>query len=191
MTKIDGALYAAQALTTHAVDDEVDWFAAVDDLAGESEGRAGHLDQTSFGAGVFYKFFVIDVPQLGRNLALSREDALDAAAKYAELAALVVPTGKQHSFASFSPPDYVAASFGRMGLSGAAAFERPVARDQQGGFLAPSIAAFEDYMSRTYRGLGHSSDVGVYTPWSSGATPRFERLSELLDWIRSDPEAGA
>lgn len=191
MTDIDGALYMSHALTTHAADDEVDWFAAMDDLAGETTGRAGHLDQTSFGTGVFYKFAVIDIPQLARTLSVTREEALDAAAKYAELVAVVSPGGKQHSFASFSPPDYVAASFERVSINGANAFECPVNRDRQGGFLAPSIAAFEDFMTRTRRGLSRSSDLGVYTPWSSGATPRFERLSELLDWIRSDPEAGA
>lgn len=189
MTTIDGALYMAHALTTHAVEEDYDWFTAMDDLGGDSELQAGHLDQTAFGAGVFYKYLGIDIPQLERNLVVSRAEALDVAARYAELCALVVPSGKQHSFASFSPPDYVAASFGRLGLSGATAFERPVSRDRQGGYLAPSIAAFEDYMERVHKGLGHSSDLGVYTPWTSNAPTRLDTLSDVLDWVRSDPEA--
>lgn len=191
MTDVDGALYIAPALTTHAVDAEYDWFTAMDDLGAEGDIRAGHLDQTQFGSGVFYKFAAIDIPQLARNLAIDRAAALDAAAKYTELCALVAPGAKQHAFASFSAPDYVAVSFGRLGLNAATAFERPVARDREGGFLQPSIRAFEDYMLRTYRGLSNGSDVGVYTPWATNASPKFDTLGELLDWIRSDPEATA
>jgi CRISPR system Cascade subunit CasC len=45
MTSVDGAWAVAHAITTHAVDSDIDWFTAVDDLVADAgEIGAGHLN---------------------------------------------------------------------------------------------------------------------------------------------------
>jgi len=58
MTNIDGALAVAHAITTHAVDADIDWFTAVDDL---QELGSGHLVTQEFSSGVFYRYASLNI----------------------------------------------------------------------------------------------------------------------------------
>ncbi|MGH8592624.1 MAG: type I-E CRISPR-associated protein Cas7/Cse4/CasC [Gammaproteobacteria bacterium] len=65
MTSVDGALAVAHVITTHAVDGDIDWFTAVDDLVADAgEVGAGHLNTQEFSAGVFYRYASLNIQQL-------------------------------------------------------------------------------------------------------------------------------
>jgi CRISPR system Cascade subunit CasC len=187
MTRVDGSLSVAHALTTHAVDEDVDWFTAMDDLVQDAgESGAGHLNTQEFGAGVFYRYASLNVRQLQDNLGkVGREEALRIAAHVVHLLATVVPSAKQHSFAAHNPADLVLTSFADMPLSAANAFETPVRKERNGGFIGPSIAAFETYMARVHVGYGLDDPQVVFSLWETKLSPRLDTMAALEEWVRS------
>lgn len=204
MSSIDGALALGHAITTHSVDADVDWFTAIDDLVvDEGEVGAGHLNTQEFSAGVFYRYASLNIKQLEENMGgATRTEALSVAAHLVHLLSTVVPTAKQNTFAAFNPADLVMTSFSDMPLSAANAFEQPVERGQrQGGYLKPSIKAFEEYMARVYTGFGLDDRKAVFSLWDTALEPKKATsepkeatflkpkkatLEELKKWVMND-----
>lgn len=188
MTSIDGALSLAHAITTHAVDADIDWFTAVDDLiADRGDTGSGHLDTQEFSAGVFYRYASVNLRQLQDNLGgADRAQALQLASQLAHLLATVVPQAKQHSFAAHNPADWVLASFGDMPISAANAFEKPIPVDKKNGFLGPSIQAFVDYWQGVYAGYGLEDRYAVFSLRETILAPRLATLPALENWIAND-----
>lgn len=187
LANVEAAAAVAHSITTHAVDAEIDWFTAMDDLTQEAEETgAGHLNTQEFGAGVFYRYAAVNIPQLKKNTGEDRAKALDACAHLAHLLATVVPTGKQNSFAAFNQADLVLACFSDQPLSAANAFETPVSTERNSGFIAPSIKALEDYWSRVRTGYGLNGDpTAVFSLWDTSLAHAKTTLAELEDWIRN------
>jgi CRISPR system Cascade subunit CasC len=187
MIPIDGAMALAHSITTHAVDADIDWFTAVDDLTQEEgESGAGHLNTQEFSSGVFYRYASLNIHQLATNIGTTRKEALEVAAHLTELLAMVVPSGKQRSFAAYNPADLVLVGFSDLPLSAANAFERPVEKDSKGGFLRPSIEALEDYITRVYEGFGLTDQKAVFSLWDTKISPKKKTLEDLKNWVRND-----
>jgi len=215
MSNMDGALAVAHAITTHAVDADIDWFTAVDDLvetemkqrvAGESEqGKgeqgSGHLNTQEFSSGVFYRYASLNLKQLQVNLGLlpemqaeetadSRKAALEIAKHVLHMMATVVPSAKQQSFAAHNLADYALVTFSDMPVSLANAFEEPV--KSKDGFLASSIEKLNDYWNAVHQGYDLDEQVGLFQLGSHDAlndTEPFDSLSNLEAWIEAN--AGA
>jgi len=192
MTSIDGALSLAHAITTHAVDADIDWFTAVDDLVAEGgETGSGHLDTQEFSSGVFYRYASLNLRQLQANLGgVEREEALKMAAHLVHLLATVVPDAKQHSFAAYNPADLVLASLSDMPISAANAFEKPVDNSQKQGFLQPSIKALAEYWKKTYAGYGLDDRYAVFSLLDlkdTALSPKqLANLPALQNWVEQD-----
>jgi CRISPR system Cascade subunit CasC len=198
---VDGALAVAHAITTHAVEpQDVDWFTAVDDLkedAGES--GAGHLDTQQFSAGVFYRYASLNLRQLQVNLGLltgmdaeettvSRRRAFEIARHVLHMLATVVPSAKQQSFAAHNLADFAIVGFGEQPISLANAFERPVRRDQDGGFLKPSIHSLASYWERIDKAYSLGDKVRAFSTVdevSLGGRAAFASLADIEQWIVS------
>jgi CRISPR system Cascade subunit CasC len=144
---MDGALAVAHVITTHAVDGDIDWFTAVDDLAADAgEMGAGHLNTQEFSAGVFYRYASLNIRQLQENLGgASRERVLEIAKHVLHLLATVVPSAKQQTFAAHNPADFALVSFADQPISLANAFEAPIKNGRNSGFLQPSMERLAEY----------------------------------------------
>ena len=200
---VDGALAVAHAITTHAVEpQDVDWFTAVDDLTHDAgEMGAGHLDTQQFSSGVFYRYASLNLRQLQVNLGLlediqseetvdTRSDALEIARHVCHMFTTVVPSAKQQSFAAHNLADFAIVSFADQPISLANAFETPIARDRDGGFLKPSIAALAGYWSSINEAYGLDEHVQAFAlQTESGIEGKtVGRLSDLEAWIMADGE---
>ncbi|MEE4354919.1 MAG: type I-E CRISPR-associated protein Cas7/Cse4/CasC [Desulfococcaceae bacterium] len=193
MTSIDGSLSVAHAITTHAVDADIDWFTAVDDLVtDEGDIGAGHLNTQEFSAGVFYRYASLNIRQLQENLGnIPRAEALSIGKHVLRMMAVIVPSAKQNTFAAHNPADFVMASFSDMPLSLANAFEEPVQRDRKsGGFLIPSILKLNDYWTKIYQGYGLEDRTAAFSLRESGFSPCWNKLSDLEKWIEKDGNEG-
>jgi len=192
MTPVDGALSVAHSITTHAVDSDIDWFTAVDDLV-EDAGDVGaaHLNTQEFSSGVFYRYASLNINQLQENMgAAGRAEALDVGSHLLHLLATVVPSAKQRSFAAHNLADFVLVSFSDMPISLANAFENPVGASRKGGgFLKPSTERLLDYHGRVYRGFGLKDRVAAFSLDKVDFSPLHNDLSSLKSWIRSNGEA--
>jgi len=200
MTNITGALAVAHAITTHAVDADIDWFTAVDDL---QELGSGHLDTQEFSSGVFYRYASLNLKQLQVNLGLlpdmkaaetaeSRTQALDIAAHVLHLLATEVPSAKQQSFAAHNLADLALVSFSAQPISLANAFEKPIQTDSKGGFREPSIKELNAYWDKVHRGYGLIERCAEFSlestnlPEGIAAKPT---LPELEYWLRNNGQA--
>ncbi|WP_168416069.1 type I-E CRISPR-associated protein Cas7/Cse4/CasC [Erwinia amylovora] len=186
---VDGAMSLAHAITTHAVEADIDWFTAVDDLK-ETTGAA-HLGTQEFSSGVFYRYASLNLSQLQQNLGgASREQALTIAAHLVHMLATEIPGAKQHSFAAFNPADLVMVNFSDFPLSLANAFEQPVVAKRD-GFLQPSMAALNDYWARVAAGYGIDGPTAQFN-LAEVAMPagvqRMAGLAALKTWVSSNGE---
>lgn len=199
---VDGALAVAHAITTHAVEpQDVDWFTAVDDLTAEAgETGAGHLDTQQFSSGVFYRYASLNLKQLQVNLGLlpnmksgetpdSRKAALDMARHVLHMLATVVPSAKQQSFAAHNLADFAVVSFADQPISLANAFEAPVVRDRDGGFLKPSVKALAEYWTRVHKAYGLNETARAFALDSDtklAEDAALDSLTGLENWIVND-----
>lgn len=185
--KVDGAMAIAHVITTHAVDADIDWFTAVDDLQAQG---SGHLDTQEFSSGVFYRYASLNLKQLQENLGdASREEALTIAKHLLHLLATVVPTAKQQSHAAYNPADLALVSFSDLPISLANAFEEPVKASYNGGFLKPSIDALLTYWQDIHTGYGLDEHSALFSLKKSELTAdiqRFNTLENLENWIANN-----
>lgn len=187
--EIDGALSLAHSITTHAVESDIDWFSAVDDL--NDGGGAAHLNTQEFSSGVFYRYASLNIGQLQENLGgASRQQALSVAAHLMHMLATEVPGAKQHSFAAFNPADLVMVNFSDLPVSLANAFEKPVAAKKE-GFLQPSIAALNSYWRDISRGYGLTGPAAQFVVGEVDGAEFVEKVSDLnalKKWIGENGE---
>ena len=198
--KIDGALAVAHAITTHAVDADIDWFTAVDDL---QELGSGHLDTQEFSSGVFYRYASLNLKQLQVNLGLmsdmkaeetadGRVKALDIAAHVLHLLTTEVPSAKQQSFAAHNLADLALVSFSALPVSLANAFEKPIKADHNGGFREPSIKELNTYWDKVCQGYELNDRCAEFSLESidipDGITAQ-PSLPELENWLRNNGQA--
>lgn len=195
--KIDGALAVAHAITTHAVDADIDWFTAVDDL---QELGSGHLDTQEFSSGVFYRYASLNLRQLQVNLGLlpdmkteetpeSRSKALEIAAHVLHMLATEIPSAKQQSFAAHNLADIALVSFSHQPISLANAFEKPVQADQKGGFRESSFKALNGYWDKIHRGYGLQERCAEFSLDEIDVPKEITAKSSLPDlesWIRNN-----
>lgn len=145
---IDGAVQVAQAISTHKLDNEFDYFTAVDDLTTAHSG-AGHLNTTAFFSATLYRYVAIDVPELHKNLGNDRAMTERVLRALIQGLGRAIPGGKQNSFAAHNPPSLVLTRLQKWSKTSLAnAFLTPVRADHQGDLMANSIAALDDFLRR-------------------------------------------
>lgn len=202
MPSIDGAVSVAHPITTHEVDADVDWFTAVDalvekDISEDPDQGAAHMNTQEFSSGVFYRYASVNLKQLQVNLGLmpcmkaeetpeGRKKALEISAHLLHLFATVVPSAKQRSFAAYNPADLVMASFSDIPISAANAFETPVEFKKTGGYLQPSINAFDYYITRIYAGYCLDDKKAVFSLWDTTLEQKKSKLEDVKEWVRND-----
>lgn len=144
----DAAAQVAHAISTHAVENEFDYFTAVDDCAPEDNAGAGHLGTVEFNSSTLYRYATVNVGELQNMLG---EKAPEAVRAFADAFIRSMPTGKQNTFANWTRPDAVYVTVRRdQPVNMAGAFEKPVRAGAQ-GYVANSVQALADYAAETYR----------------------------------------
>lgn len=128
--RVDGAAGVAHAWSVDAAAIEPDWWAAVDDAAGDDEPASSNLGVSMVSAPVLYRHASLDRRALRRNLAVSTPTAealaIDGAASFIEWFVRATPSAKQRSSVAATLPSLVVASIGDQVLSAANAFATPV-----------------------------------------------------------------
>ncbi len=145
----DAAAQVAHSISTHAVQNEYDYFTAVDDLAADEDNAgAGHLGTMEYNSATLYRYATVNAEELVKIL--GREKAAETVKGFAEAFICSMPTGKQNSFANRTLPDavYVAIREDQpINLCGA--FEKPV-RKSADGYVEVSKRALENYARQMY-----------------------------------------
>ncbi|EDY43246.2 type I-E CRISPR-associated protein Cas7/Cse4/CasC [Streptomyces sp. SPB074] len=168
--KVDGAVQVAHAFTTHATDVEIDYFSAVDDVTADWDDAPGsaHLGHAEHSAGVLYRYAVVDLRELEHNLGGDRAASRELATAFLDAIIRSLPSAKKNSTAPNTVPDLIHLVVRNdQPVSYASAFERPVAAADEGGHLAASITALDNYATRLTAILGeedvcHRGHIAVH-----------------------------
>lgn len=163
---VEAALSAAHALSTHEAVNEVDYFTAADDIPGQDAGAA-HVNEAMFNSACFYKHFAIDYEQLKKNLGGDAQLADTTVICFLKAAVLTNPSGKQHSFAAFNPPDGVLVEVKTVSptpISYANAFAVPVREKLERGLIEESVRRLGRYAQELVNGYGIEAGRFWFSP---------------------------
>lgn len=182
---IEAAVQVAHAISTHAVEQEFDFFTAVDDWS-DSQG-AGLLSDTPFNSATYYKYVSVDWDGLVKNLhddvtlAKRTVEALIKAALFA------IPSGKQNSFAAHNLPDLalIEVRSENIALGYHNAFVKPVRAGGGKSLVEASAAALQDYVPQINDMYGLEAQRAFLStvPFAINEAEECANLEALLAWL--------
>lgn len=143
---VDAASQVAHSISTHAVQNEYDYFTAVDDCSPEDSAGAGHIDTAEFNSSTLYRYATVNVAQLKKSFSVSVAEIIRG---FAEAFICSMPTGKQNSYANRTYPDMVYVTIRKdqpVNLVGA--FEKPVISNN--GYVEESVKKLQEYAGKVY-----------------------------------------
>lgn len=169
----DAAAQVAHSISTHRIQNEYDFFTAVDDRAPEDNKASAHLGTTEFNSSTLYRYATVNVAELNRHLG---KDTPMAVRGFAQAFLLSMPTGKQNSFANRTLPDavYVAVRHDQP-INCAGAFEKPVI-SRSNGYLAESEKQFVSYVRNVYQNFANKPEVA----FGIGTAEVFKEIAEMM-----------
>ena len=152
----DAAAQVAHAISTHAVQNEYDYFTAVDDLQTEDNAGAGHLGTIEFNSSTLYRYATVNATELAETL--GKENVASTIKKFGQAFALSMPTGKENTFANRTFPDMVYVTLRTdqpVNLCGA--FENPIKKSDK-GYAAASESRLMEYAQNVYSQFASKPD---------------------------------
>jgi CRISPR system Cascade subunit CasC len=162
---VDAAVQMAHAISVNKLQQEFDFFTAVDDLGASDDAGADHMGETGYNSSTYYRFTTLDTEQLKRNLGVDEQAAAIAHA-FAEAFIQAIPSGHQNGFAAHSLPAAVMAVV-RSGqpISLVDAFENPVAPRSGKSLLENAVSKLDSHWADLSKMYGEKSIVfkGIVT----------------------------
>ena len=144
----DAAAQVAHSISTHTIQNEYDYFTAVDDRPPEDTTGAGHLGTIEFNSSTLYRYATLNLTELEESL--GKADTPEATRGFVEAFIRSMPTGKQNTFANRTLPSMVYVTIRKdqpVNLCGA--FEKPV-YTSEGGYAKESEQRLVAYAKDVY-----------------------------------------
>ncbi|MFD7862592.1 type I-E CRISPR-associated protein Cas7/Cse4/CasC [Streptomyces sp. NPDC057682] len=191
---VDAAVQVAHAISVHRVDNESDYYTAVDDRNADSEPGAGMIGTVDFNSATLYRYAALGVHQLAANLGEGlREDESGVTPVRRAAEAFVrgfvesLPTGKINTFGHHTRPDAVVVKLRTTRpISFVAAFEEPV-RGDLGGHMSEACSRLAEYVPDIERAYGDEEStltwvlrVGPSTRKLAGIGEETASIGELV-----------
>lgn len=160
----EASAQVAHSISTHRVDNEYDYFTAVDDLAPEDNAGAGMIGVVEFNSSTMYRYATVALHELHQELGAEGEVTAKAVSAFAKAFITSMPTGKQNTFANRTLPDAVLITLRKdQPINFVGAFEKPV-RSSEEGYAQPSIRRLREYADQIYATFADAPDKS----WSIG-----------------------
>jgi CRISPR system Cascade subunit CasC len=145
----DASSQVAHSISTHAVENEYDYFTAVDDKSPDDNAGAGMIGNIEFNSATLYRYATVAVHELRTQLGDDADALAKAVSEFARAFITSMPTGKQNTFANRTLPSAVLVTLRRdQPINFAGAFENPVRAG--GGYAEKSVAALSKYVDEIY-----------------------------------------
>lgn len=176
---IEAASLFAHALSTHAVNNEIDFFTAVDDLSQE-QGSA-HMGMTEFNSAVYYRYAALNLDLLKSNLDnITKENLAFVIKTFCESVVLAVPHARETTMNAATLPSYIKIVCREKGspVQAVNAFEQAVSSKE--GFLKPSIEALEKHWSEMCDFFGIKADLDITVPKKNSSLEL--ELKKVVEW---------
>ncbi|HHT02551.1 MAG TPA: type I-E CRISPR-associated protein Cas7/Cse4/CasC [Firmicutes bacterium] len=171
----DASAQVAHAISTHKIENEYDYFTALDDRSPEDQAGAGMLGTIEFNSSTLYRYATVAVHDLEKNLGDATATAR-AVKEFLRAFICAMPTGKLNTFANNTPPYAVLTALRRdtpVNLVGA--FEAPI-RAGEGGYQVKSAKRLAEYAQTLYNRLFPAPE----TAFATGIGDELAGLGEVL-----------
>lgn len=178
---VDACAQVAHSISTHAVQNEYDYFTAVDDCSPGDNAGAGHLGTMEFNSSTLYRYATVNAADL---CGLIGSDTAEAVKGFAEAFICSMPTGKQNSYANRTLPDMVYVTIRKdqpVNLCGA--FEKPVRSVE--GYSEMSKKALFEHAEKVYSDFCGVPEYSFVVGHEEVLGAEKVNLSELLDKLQS------
>ncbi|SDH01997.1 CRISPR system Cascade subunit CasC [Sinosporangium album] len=170
---VDAAAQVAHAISVHRVENESDYYTAVDDYKErESDDLgAGMIGTVEFNSATLYRYAAVDVDLLHKNLGigLREEEPLTepvrrAVEAFVQCFITSMPTGKINTFGNHTLPDAVVVKLrSSRPISFVGAFEEPChATEETGGHVRQAAEALASYIPEVERVYGVEEDAQTW-----------------------------
>ncbi|GAA2833685.1 type I-E CRISPR-associated protein Cas7/Cse4/CasC [Crossiella cryophila] len=188
---VEAAVQVAHALSVHAVDNEYDYFTAVDDNKennDDEDAGAGMIGTVEFNSSTLYRYAALDVDALCENLG-DATATVRAAEAFTRAFITSMPTGKQNTFANRTLPDAVLLVVRqRQPINLVGAFEEVVADDAEHGRVHTAIGKLAEHA----RDLHAAFDETPVAAWTFGiGEKKIAPLAELATHTTFEPAVRA
>lgn len=162
---VDAAVQMAHAISVNTLQQEFDFFTAVDDLGGSEDTGADHMGETGYNSSTYYRFTTLDTEQLAHNL--GGTEHLDAVVRaFTDAFVQAIPTGHQNGFAAHTRPAAVMAVVRRgQPVSLVDAFEDPIAPKGGASLLENAVKALDAHWADLNKMYGEAGVIykGIVT----------------------------
>jgi len=150
--KVEAASMFSHALSTHKVNNEIDFFSAVDDLQSNEESGAGMTGTLEFNSATYYRFAALNLDMLadGEHLkSMTREERQDVVRSFIDATVKAIPGARKNSMNGNTLPVYVLGVVRETGhpIQLINAFEEPIRSFD--GYAAKSV----DLLKKEYEKL--------------------------------------
>jgi CRISPR system Cascade subunit CasC len=181
---VDAAAQVAHAISVHQVENESDYYTAVDDRnEKDDDPGAGMIGTVDFNSSILYRYAALDVDRLRDNLGVGlREDEPVTEPVRRAVEAFVhgfiasLPTGKSNTFANHTLPDAVLVKLrDSRPISFVSAFEEPVTAGHSGGYLLGACEKLAEHVAN----IEEAYCVGDDASWLLRVGDGTEKLSGL------------
>lgn len=145
----DASAQVAHAISTHRVENEYDYYTAMDDRAPENQPGAAMIDTIEYNSSTLYRYSTVAVHDLKISLC-DVVATVKAVKEFVRGFVCSMPTGKLNTFANSTPPYAVMVAIRRdqpVNLVGA--FEQPVKAGVR-GYQGQSTKALAEYANAVY-----------------------------------------
>lgn len=139
---VEAASMFSHALSTHKVDNEIDFFSAVDDLQPKEDSGAGMTSTLEFNSATYYRFAALNLDMLAdadHLGSMSKEERQDVVKTFIEATIAAIPGARKNTMNGNTRPVYVLGVVREQGhpIQLVNAFESPIRSNQ--GYVPKSI----------------------------------------------------
>ncbi len=152
---VEAASMFSHAISTHKVDNEIDFFSAVDDLQSKEESGAGMTSTLEFNSATYYRFAALNLDMLADKEhlgSMTREERQGVVRTFAEATIKAIPGARKNTMNGNTLPAYVLGVVREKGhpVQMVNAFENPVRPSQ--GYAGKSV----ELLKAEYAKLGET-----------------------------------
>ncbi|MEU0839529.1 type I-E CRISPR-associated protein Cas7/Cse4/CasC [Streptomyces sp. NPDC005962] len=194
---VDAACQVAHAISVHRVENESDYYTAVDDENTEAESGAGMIGTVDFNSATLYRYASVSIHQLAANLGEGmREDQSVTTPVRRAVEAFVhafiasLPTGKINTFGNHTLPDAVVVTLRTTRpISFVAAFEEPVTAAAGSGHLREASARLAAYIPEIEQAYGDEESTRAWVLRVGSTTDKLADVGEKTPSLSALVEA--
>jgi CRISPR system Cascade subunit CasC len=183
---VDAATQVAHAISVHRVDNESDYYTAVDDNNTDAETGAGMIGTVDFNSATLYRYAAVSVHQLAANLGEGLRDdepvstpVRRAVEAFVHAFVASLPKGKINTFGHHTLPDAVVVKLRTTRpISFVAAFEEPVSAEFGSGHLREASARLAEYIPEVERAYGDEQSTVTWVLRVGAATDKLAGMGQ-------------